>query len=99
MLPVAVANHEQAQGRTETEKQKSVFLIGMVRIKNPQGLTVLKHRLGFFKRYTVFVLVDSGFLLVPRRISCGCPFVRILYVQSKMLKSLPDVFATQKLYI
>jgi hypothetical protein len=60
-----VHHNEQSRGLAEPQEDEAVFRLGVVRIADQPSLIVIKHRLGFDKRYAV--------LATPSKVSLGLP--------------------------
>jgi class 3 adenylate cyclase len=60
-LSEATANNQNAGLETQAEQDESVFIIGVVRVKEPDRVLIVKDGARFFERYTV--LLDIGLVL------------------------------------
>jgi hypothetical protein len=60
-----VTDDKKSGHGTHTKKEESVFLSGMFRIVNEQGMLVSEDGLPLFERYAMFTPVDGVLALVP----------------------------------
>src|SRR3990172_12293726 len=65
VFTVTMANNHQANRCTQPQKNETIFVAGMVRVMNHQGIFIDEHRLCLFKRYSVFLLVRYVLFFVP----------------------------------
>lgn len=74
-----MADNQQPKDSAQSKKQKPVFIFRMIRIKNSQGVAIVKHRLRLFKGNAVFALVGSGFLGIPGEFHKRFSYIKYIY--------------------
>ena len=62
-----MTNNYGAKAKTLSEEQKSVFIMGMFRIKEFHGIPVEEYSLRFFKTDPMLLFVNRVFVIVPRK--------------------------------
>lgn len=50
-----MADHEEAKSCTQVEQDESVFINGMIRVVDQEGIFIDEGGLGFLKRYAVLL--------------------------------------------
>lgn len=60
-----MADHQHISALAKAEKNKPLFLLGVVRIVDQQSIVVIENRLRFFKRYSMLFLIRYVFVFIP----------------------------------
>lgn len=48
-MPIAMADHKHISAMAKAEKNKPLFLLGVIRIVNQQRILIIENRLSFFE--------------------------------------------------
>ena len=62
---ITVTNQKQSQRSTQTEENKTVFVVRVVRVVDQFGSLIHKNRFRLFKTHPVFLCIWRRFALVP----------------------------------
>ena len=60
-----MTNHKHISAMAKAEKNKPLFLLGVIRIVNQQCIFIIENRLSFFKRYSMLFLIRYVLAFVP----------------------------------
>ena len=60
-----MADHKHVSALAKAEKNKPLFLLGVVGIVNQQSVVIIENRLSFFKRYSMLFLIRYIFVFIP----------------------------------
>ena len=60
-----MADHKYISAMAKTEKNKPLFLLGMIRIVDQQSVIIIKYRLSFLERYFMLFLIQYVFVGIP----------------------------------
>ena len=60
-----MADHKHSCLLAEPEKNKPLFLLGVIRIVNQQRILIIEYRLCFLKGYSMLFLICYVFVFVP----------------------------------
>jgi hypothetical protein len=61
-----MADNQDTKFAAHAQKNKSVFVLGMVRVVLQACVVIVKDRLSFLERYSVLSFVDFGLIGIPR---------------------------------
>ena len=64
-MPIAMTDHKHIGAMAKAEKNKPLFLLGVIRIVNQQCIFIIKNRLSFFKGYSMLFLIRYVLAFVP----------------------------------
>ena len=60
-----MTDHKYISSMAKTEKNKPLFLLGMIRIVDQQSVVIIEYRLSFLKRYFMFFLIQYVLIGIP----------------------------------
>jgi len=94
-MTITMTDHQRVQIGAQTEENKAIFDVRVLRIINQQGMLIREHRFSFMERNPVLANVLLILSLVPLEFNALHMYIICtLYVLVKALRCMPNALIT-----